>query len=385
MNFFVKIKIIMITIFAISVVILRGGARRNIRELRHGVIVVQNAKLGDMVCTTPVFRAIKKAYPDAYIAVLGNAINEGLIDSNTDVDEYIVSSSPFWDIMKIITDRRFDFGVVATPDALGLALLYLGGVRTVSTPRVMGGYSPQETLPYRFLRIFAHISPHRFGSYAPQEYLRLLMPFGINADDTKKHLAFSDAADKKVGEFLAEQGMIPKRDLLLGISPSAGNKIKEWPAERFATVAAYAIRRYNAKIVVIGGETDGELRDVMIAALPNERKNTIVDTVGRFDLDELKALIAKLDVFIAADTGPIYIAEAFGVSTIDIAGPVDENEQPPRGPQNKIVYLPGRIPQVHIMNSRVYDEKEARRQVEKISVEMVVEKLDELMRKIKTY
>ena len=34
-------------------------------------------------------------------------------------------------------------------------------------------------------------------------------------------------------------------------------------------------------------------------------------------------------LFISVDTGPIYIAEAFNVPTVDIVGPVDENVQPP--------------------------------------------------------
>ena len=56
-----------------------------------------------------------------------------------------------------------------------------------------------------------------------------------------------------------------------------------------------------------------------------------VNTDGLFSLDELKALIQRLSLFISVDTGPIYIAEAFDVPTIDIIGPMDENEQPPRG------------------------------------------------------
>jgi ADP-heptose:LPS heptosyltransferase len=378
---FIKMRMIAIAILAAFAAIIRGGVRRVIKEPRR-IIVVQNAKLGDMVCTTPVFRAIKKTYPDAYLAVLGNAINKSLLDGNTDIDEYIVFDGSFWSIVRMIRAGRFDVGILTTPDALGLSLLYLGGARAIAAPRVVGGYSPQETRLYKFLRIFAHIVPHHMSSYAPREYLRLLTPFGINVHDTTKHLAFSETADRQAIKFLADQGVVSGRDFLVGISPSAGNKIKEWPAERFAVVATHAIGRYHAKVVMIGNRADRELGDRVIAALPDECKKSLIDAVGYFDIDGLKALIAKLNIFIAVDTGPIYIAEAYDVPTIDIVGPVDENEQPPRGLLNEVVYLPDRVPQVHIMNARVYNEKEARRQVEEISVDMVTEKLDELMRKI---
>ena len=79
------------------------------------------------------------------------------------------------------------------------------------------------------------------------------------------------------------------------------------------------------------------------------------------------------------DTGPIYIAEAYGAPTIDIVGPMDDNEQPPRGEKNKIVKLEERKqPAIHIMNSSDYDYKEARRQIDGITVDMVIEKLEEL-------
>ncbi len=79
--------------------------------------------------------------------------------------------------------------------------------------------------------------------------------------------------------------------------------------------------------------------------------------------------------FISVDTGPIYIAEAFGIPTIDIVGPMDENEQPPRGPMHRIVRTDA-APVIHIMNSRVYDAAKARKAIEDITVDMVVREFD---------
>ncbi len=119
----------------------------------------------------------------------------------------------------------------------------------------------------------------------------------------------------------------------------------------------------------------------MIGFLNNQTK--VINGNSLFYLDELKALIAKLNLFISVDTGPIYIAEAFNIPTVDIIGPMAENEQPPQGKLHKIVKIENRIPQLHIMNARLYDKQEARRQIEEISVEMVIEKFDNLYRIIK--
>jgi len=101
---------------------------------------------------------------------------------------------------------------------------------------------------------------------------------------------------------------------------------------------------------------------------------------GRINIDELKAVVARLDLFISADTGPIYIAEAFQVPTVDIVGPVDEKEQPLIGLRNLIVVAKRKRPELKVMNARFYNEEEARRQVEEIKLEKVINKFEELLK-----
>ena len=168
---------------------------------------------------------------------------------------------------------------------------------------------------------------------------------------------------------------------IVGISPFAGNKIKEWPVDRFADIANYATEKYGAVIVIIGGKNDNGYAEDMKRRL--SKKTVFLDVVGMLSIDELKAVIARLNVFISVDTGPIYIAEAFGVPTIDIVGPMDEREQPPIGKFHKVVVAPRKTAQLHIMSARLYDKKEARRQVESITSVMVCAEIDALLQELK--
>jgi ADP-heptose:LPS heptosyltransferase len=100
--------------------------------------------------------------------------------------------------------------------------------------------------------------------------------------------------------------------------------------------------------------------------------DSVVNACEKFSIDELKACISKLDLFVAVDTGPIYIAEAFDVPTVDIVGPMDENEQPPRGEKHVVVIPPNhRISELHIMNAREYNAEEALKQTLSVMPEMV--------------
>lgn len=369
--------IIVVTIYSF----VRGRATKVFPNSKK-IIVIQNAKLGDMVCSTPVLRAIKRRIPDAYVVVVGDEINKKVLQGNSDVDEYIIFEKKFFKLLKTIRSFSFDFGCVLTPDSDSFALLFLGGVKAIALPEIKSGFSPWETKTYKMMRKNGIPIYHFMGSYAPREYLRLLEPIGIFTDDTKKHLAFSSEADKKTSVFLKKEGISSESDFVVGIFPSAGNKIKKWKEENFAKVAEYLYEKYQAKIIFIGGPNDKEEVKKVVSFL--DKNIQFVSASGAFNIDELKALMSKISLFISVDTGPIYIAESFDVPTIDIIGPVDEREQPPMGPRRKIVYLKDRKEAaIHILNARIYNYTEAKRQIDGITTDMVFKEIDELMREIK--
>jgi heptosyltransferase-2 len=354
--------------------LVRGSAKTQIEQPKR-VLVWQMAKLGDMVCTTPMFRALKVAYPEVLVTVVGNAINRQVLEGNLDVDEYLVFNG-FFPMLHLMRSQKYDAAFVTAPSTIALAILFLGGARSIHAPRIVGGVSPYETSLYRGLLPLVSEHPHQMGKYAPREYLRLLEGVHINTDDTRKHLAYSKPARARVETFLKEHNLVEKK--FVALSPSAGNKIKRWPPERFARVAEHLVAS-GFPVVVIGGPRDREeVMEMMHTIIKPER---IINALELFSIDELKALLAFSGMFIAVDTGPIYIAEAFDVPTIDIVGPMNEDEQPPIGPRHIIVTPPGsRTPQLAIMNARCYDAAEAVRQTEAITTDMVLAACDALLR-----
>jgi len=371
-----KIKYLLIFFICVARFMIFGKANKKIKSPKK-IAIMQTAKLGDMVCTTPMFRAVKEKYPEVKVFAIGNEINREILERNPDVDGCLVYKNNFWELLKNIKKEKIDFACDTNPSFFGLATLYLAGVPLIASPVIKNGFSPVETRLYKMLRKFVVAVPHHMGNYAPREYLRLLEPVGIFSDNIKKYLYFTKQADEAIKKFFISNEVDISKDFVVGISPSVGNKIKEWETEKFAQLAGYIYSHYNAKIVIMGGKDDVAKSKEMIKTLNRDTKFT--DTTGLFNLDNLKALISKLSLFISVDTGPVYIAEAFGVPTIDIIGPMDEREQPPVGEKNKVVILENRKQSVlHIMNAIEYDYKEARRQIEEITVKMVVNKLDEL-------
>lgn len=357
-----------------------GGRAVAVPKNIKTIIVIQTAKMGDIICTTPVFRAIKKFRSDVRLIVFGNKSSLETLENNADIDEKIIIGD-FENLVNAVKKCSADYACLVLPDFTALAALYNAGVRTIVTPDIKKGFSTGATRSYNILKKLMITVPYYEGQYFARQYLRLLEPLGIKTDDTSKHLDFSRTAQNRIEEFLGQHNVVKGEDLIVGFSASAGNKIKIWPASHFAKVADYLFSEYRAKLFIIGGSKDKEENDAVISLLNPETR--VINCSEIFNIDELKAIISKLDLFFSVDTGPVYIAEAFNVPTIDIIGPMDEREQPPRGEFNRVIVARRKEPQMHIMNVRSYNFQEMRRQVEDISVEAVIREFDDLFLKMK--
>lgn len=358
--------------------ILRYGKRTDVVTTSpKKILVVQLSKLGDMVCITPLLRAIRVNLPETRILVLGDAINRDVLQGSSDVDEYIVfKRENLFSIVQKLKTENIEYACIRGIGFQGLVTALLSGIPTIVTGRVVPKMN-FATRTYRWLLPFVQTVTFVQGEYMPRQFLKLVEPLGIIATDTTKHLSFSTEGEHSV-QTLLHNGGISEKDFVVGISVTAGNKIKEWPEERFAEVAQYLIDTYSAKIVLLGGPNDGTQTQNVLNGIQNHE--SVVNAQGMVTIDELKALISKLNLFISVDTGPIYIAEAFGVPTIDIIGPMDEREQPPQGFLHRNVLPPQRVrPELSIMNARLYDTKEATRQTLSITVEAVKAEIDNVI------
>jgi len=357
--------------------LVHGRANKKLSSVPEKIVIIQGARLGDMVCTTPVFRAIKTAYPKIKVTVVGDPVNQKLLAGHPDIDNYIIWKDNFPEVLEKLRAEKADYGFVCLPSLEGLTLLISSGTRFIAAPTISGGVSPYETSTYRSLLSLVEVVPHHFDHYAPREYLRLLEPIGIVTEDTTKKLTFPQEALDSARKILQSEGVMPG-EKLVGILPGVGGlSFKGWAPDKFAKVADHVTEKYGARAIILGSGKNADAVNSTISKITPQSK--AVNLLDKLSLDELKALISTLTLFVSADTGPIYIAEAFGVPTVDIVGPIKEQVQPPRGKKHKVVFVERERGMVGIVDSIAPDMNEALRQSEGTTVEMVTAAIDELL------
>lgn len=101
----------------------------------------------------------------------------------------------------------------------------------------------------------------------------------------------------------------------LVISPCSSHERRNWYADRYAAVADHAAAQ-GWRIVLCGGRSDLERRtaDAIIGAM----RAPALDLVGKDTLKQLPALLARADLVMTPDSGPMHIANAMGTAVLGL-------------------------------------------------------------------
>lgn len=304
-------------------------ARSASPERARILVIPIMTRVGDLMCATPVFRALKMRYPHCHLSVLVAKNVAGIVRHNPRIDELIVMNDvPFKGVsgrgrlFLFLFRQRFDYTIALANNPFGsLAALFSGAPVRIKT--TVSGRTLAEALTdwWNTERM-----SYTHGTFLQAHYIRLLAPPGVPYEEPKKEVFVTQSGEEKAEQFLREHNA-HQEPLRVGLCVTAGNRIKEWPPERFAELADKLAEGHSARLVFIDSARNAPLVEKVIAMM--RMKERAIAATG-FSLEELPSLIKRLHLFIAVDTGTIYIAHAQSVPLIDIIGPVEPHEQPPK-------------------------------------------------------
>jgi len=340
-------------------------------ELKKILIIPQLTRIGDIVCSTPVFRSIKIKYPKSHIAVLVSKKAAGIIRNNTRIDEVILYEDySFWQLIRKIRKEAFGWSFSLSATSVSTLIVLWGLVRTrVKTTRLN---RPITELITDWMNNYKLL--YKDHTYLPRHHLNLLSCIDIKDPDEVKEIFTSPINERKTDKFLNKHN-ISNTDTLVGISITAGNKIKEWGDKNFFKLAQKIVEKYNAKVIFIGSPSDKKRIKVLLGA----DSNTSFIEATDFSVEELPSLFKKLNLFIAVDTGPIYIAHALGVPLINIIGPVDPSEQPPNDKKSMQILPREGIPPSSFVFKKRGSPKDIKNAIDSIGVDKVFSVVDKLL------
>jgi ADP-heptose:LPS heptosyltransferase len=340
------------------------------------ILVIRTGSLGDVLLLTPLLHALRESFPSAHItAVIPPAAQECLMD-NPHINK-IITTDLVWrrgtfNPLKImwfglqLRKEWFDLGLDPRGDIRNMLILYLSKTRyRVSFGNVSGGtFLLNKAVTYQ-------------KKHEKDSGLDLLRAIGVEVKNRNVVFKTDEADSYYIQKFLAKKE-IGKGEFIVGFHPSSPWRFKDWPAEKFAQLGDYLISKYGARIIVLGKtKIDYDVAQHIYCLMQSKP----ILAVNDFNLRQIVALIDLMNVFVCNSSALSHFAASTSTPTIVLFGSDEITlwlHKQQIGIQKDVTCSPCR----HRSCLRAGSPDQC---MNLISVEEVIEVIEEMLRKNTTY
>jgi ADP-heptose:LPS heptosyltransferase len=305
------------------------------------ILVIRGGAIGDFILTLPALRALREAYPDAHIEILGYKHIAALAEDRFYAQairsiEYGPLSGFFAKNSELSAELVGYFG---TFDLI-ISYLYDPDRIFESNLRQCGA----ENLVRGPAKIIEK------GDHAARQLARPIEELGIRVIDLAEKI-FLSAEDRQLAREFLQSSSQP----IIAIHPGSGSNTKNWPLRNWIELFSNNCRLPGAKdepgqmgerlsLVVVSGEAD----KAQIAQFEHAWKDRDVRFAKNVPLPHLAAILEHT-IFIGHDSGISHLAAAAGAKSILLFGPTDPNIWAPRNENVQVVAAPsGRLDDLEI-------------------------------------
>jgi heptosyltransferase III len=280
------------------------------------ILVIRRDNIGDLVCTTPVFEAIKAWNPNVEIHALVNSYNAGVLQGNPDVSkvhiyEKLKHQNNLLGVPAAIFSRirllaklrqtRFDYAIVAGAGFQPRAVGYLRWIR----PTHGIGYVTADQPPSRILDQGLPTEAAT-GLHEVEAAFQLLTALGIHGPPGKVKVYPNKISTENLQN-------IDQRQLCIGVHISSRKPSQRWSTENFIEFIRYLRECHNAQVILFwspGSEQNSKHPgdDGKAAAVLNRLNDPAVVPAPTSTLRDLIDQLTVPDMFVCSDGGAMHIA-----------------------------------------------------------------------------
>ena len=275
------------------------------------ILVIQLARFGDFLQTTPLLASLKAALPNAHLAVMVNTSQKDLAQDNPDVDQVIP-------IDLSALERLSDNPNLPLGRKLELMHAELGALRelafdlilNVNMSRVAALLAELSQAGHRLGPCLApdrlHLQPAPWNFFIMNLMSRrrlirfnlvdLLLSYSVSQNNHAQGLQFKAPAGALASgaELLGNKS---GHGLLVGFQLGSRHQARQWPAEYFAALTKLLVEHHQAQIVFLGTEQEREIGqrvlDILSCQSPGLKKH-IIDLMGRTSIPELAGVLTRI-------------------------------------------------------------------------------------------
>ena len=295
-------------------------------EILRRILLIRLDNLGDVLLTTPAFRAVRRALPEAHLTLLAGRAGCEIGQLNPDIDETLLYQAPNEDVyfrlpqdparelavVERLEERNFDAAVIFTSykqSALPAAYLcYLAGIPI----RAAGSFEgPGSLLTHR----------HRYEETVPPKHetlrgLELTQSLGFPVVEPEMVLVPREEDEEGAARLLERQGV----ESFALVHPGASASSRTYPQERYREVVEELAKQSGLPVLVTGGPDEEDL--ARRVAGPSG-----IALGGETSFGEFAALVGRAAVVVTNNTGTTHVASALKRPVVTVFAGTNPAEQ----------------------------------------------------------
>lgn len=283
------------------------------------ILVIRRENIGDLVCTTPLLRALRRQLPDATLAVLATRYNRDVLEGNPDINLLLSYTKakhrlPGESRAAIYVDRmrllwrlrrmRFDWAL-------------LPGGPHASALRFARWAAPRRMLVRGAEAIAA-------GPHEVEQSCHMLTAMGLRYETPAPVVVASEKLREQLRARMAAalgRGGAP----VVGLHVSARRPAQRWPAEYFVALARLLHERHGCLFVLLWAPGTGDDPahpgdDDRAAEILAASSGLPVFPAPTATLPDLVAALALCDRVVCADGGAMHLAAGLGKPIVCLFG-----------------------------------------------------------------
>lgn len=263
--------------------------------------------LGDVTHVVPLVRTLQAARPDTPIHWIIDKAGHKLLDGLPGVTFHAYDKKSG---MAGVKELRRQLPPGRFEALLQMQVAFRANLLSAFIPAERRiGYDRSRSKDLHGLFINERI-PDRPGIHVLDAIGSFCEPLGLRQTEVSWDLAVPPSAF----EWAAAQWQDDGRPVLM-ISPCSSHVRRNWYADRYAAVANHAAQR-GWRVVLCGGRS--ELERHMADAIQAQLQTPALDLVGKDTLKQLPALLARANLVMTPDSGPMHIANAMGAKVLGL-------------------------------------------------------------------
>ena len=306
----------------------------------HRILVIILKHIGDVLVATPVFRALKEAYPESQLSVLVEEGTQDMVTLNPFVDEVMVLDRAtdmgilgrFFRQAGFLSElRRKTFDLVLELSA-GDRGAFLGFV-TGATERI--GFRPKKRRLFGRQHLFSRLVDIDTTTQHMVDYnLALVKSIGIESTDKRLLVAWSEEDADSCERLLYENGLNETISYVV-VHPTSRWLFKAWNSKGYAAVCDHIVQKYRLQVVITSGPDEKER--ARVREIISMVESPTIDMSGLLSLKQLAFCISNAVLFFGVDSAPMHIAAAVNTPVIALFGPSGDHMWGPWGVEHTII------------------------------------------------